>query len=120
MEYILIIILQLIGIGLHVMQKVLALDKLSPDDSLGDVFKLFWKADRITVFISGLVLALNLVAHFIVREYGPDSITEWEYYDMFSFGVALLLGYIGQRKIYDWLGKAESALDRKVNALAEK
>jgi len=115
--YLIITILQVIGIGLNVLQKVLALDKLAPDDSLKDVFVLFWKNDRITVLISGFVLALNLVAHYVIGEYGPESITGYEYYDLISFGIALLLGYIGQRKIYEWLGKAEQAIDKKMNAV---
>jgi hypothetical protein len=114
MEYLLIIILQLIGIGFHVAQKVLTLDKLSPNDSLKEVLALFWKSDRITVFISALVLALNLVAHYIIGEYAPESFTAWEYYDLSSFTLALLLGYFGQRKIYEWFGKAEGFLDKRI------
>jgi hypothetical protein len=113
-DYILIIILELIGIGFHTGQKVLELDKKSPDDSLSDVFGFFWKSDRITILISGLVLALNLVGHYIMEEYAPKHITEWEYYDLVSFVIALLLGYFGQRKIYQVFGKAEAFIDKRI------
>lgn len=115
MEYVLIIVLELLGIGFHVGQKVLELDKKSPDDSLSEVFGLFWNADRITVFISGLVLTLNVVGHYIVEVYAPKHITGWEYYDLFSFGLALVLGYGGQRLIYKALGRAEQVIGKKVD-----
>lgn len=110
-EYLLIIALELAGISLHVLQKVLELDKKSPDDSLSEVFGLFWKSDRITVFISFVVLFLNVIGHYIIEEYGPEAITNHEYYDLTSFAVALILGYAGQRLIYKWLGKAEAKLE---------
>lgn len=123
MDYLLILILQLLGIGFHVGQKVNELDKKFPDDSLQDVFTQFWQSDRITVFISLLVMATNLVVHFIVHEYAP-SVREWNMegfgivnYFTISFAIALLLGYFGQRKIYQWFGKAEQALDEKVDKI---
>lgn len=116
MEYLLIVILELLGIGFHAGQKVLELDKKSPDDSLSDVFSLFWESDRITILISGLVLALNVVGHYIMEEYAPAHITQWEYYDLSSFALALLLGYFGQRKIYQLFGKAETFIDNQVQS----
>lgn len=120
--YFLIFILQLIGISLHVLQKVLALDKLAPDDSLGEVFSLFWKSDRITVFISCAMLALNLVGHYIIEDYGQGLIAyinSYKYlsYDLLAFALAFVLGYLGQRKIYQWLGKAEGILDKQAEKL---
>ena len=119
MEYLLIIILQLLGIGFHVGQKVLILDKLSPDDTLTDVFRLFWRSDRITVFISGLVLIFNIVAHYIVGVYGEPLVTyinSFEYlnYDLCAFALAFSLGYCGQRLVYKWLGRAEIFLDKQI------
>jgi hypothetical protein len=116
MEYILILALELIGIGFHIFQKVFELDKKSPDDSLGEVFGMFWKSDRITVFISGLIVVLNLIGHFIIEIAAPKWITAWEYYDLSSYGIALMLGYLGQRKIYQWFGKAETFLDQKIES----
>jgi len=115
MEYALIFILQLLGIGFHVGEKVLELDKLSPDDSLGDVLKLFWKSDKITLFISGLIIGLNEVGHYIVHVYAPKSVTEWQYFDLVMFALALVLGYAGQRLVYGALGKAVVFAEKKVN-----
>lgn len=114
MEYALITILELLGIGFCVAQKVLELDKKSPDDSLHDVFLLFWKSDRITILISALILILNVVAHFIIENYAPKSIVGYEYYALISFAIALVLGYGGQKIIYNALGKAGALIDKKV------
>lgn len=115
MEYALIFVLQLLGIGFHVGQKVLELDKLKPDDSLADVFKLFWKEDKITTFISGLILILNEVLYLILLDYGPDSLVKYEYFDLIFFALSLVLGYSGQRIIYGALGKAVSFAEKKVS-----
>lgn len=121
MEYILIIILQILGIGFHVGQKILVLDNKFADDSLHDVFNQFWNSDRVTVFISALVLILDLVVHFIIDFFAP-TVREWEYdgvaglvnYFTVSFTLALVFGYGGQRLIYKALGKAEEELTKKV------
>lgn len=116
MEYALIFILQLFGIGFHAGQKVLELDKLVPDDSLWDVGRLFWKEDKITLIISiFLILPLSLVLYYILLEYGPDSISEYEYFDLIYFGFALVLGYAGQRIIYGALGKAVTFAEKKIS-----
>lgn len=114
MEYILIIILQLIGCGLHVAQKVSELDKKFADDTLQDVFNEFLKSDRVTLIISALVLVLNLVSHYIVNVY--TNYGTLENYDLYSFIAAFILGYAGQRLVYKYLGKAEEALTRKVES----
>ena len=114
MEYLLVIILQLLGIGFHVGQKILAIDARYPDDSLSDVFKIFMKEDKITLFISGLVLILNVVGIYIT-EYYTDFEEKFEYFHLTSFGVALVMGYAGQRLIYKYLGKAEEVLNKKAD-----
>lgn len=114
MEYLLIIILQLLGVGFHVGQKVKELDAKFSDDSLSDVMKEFWKQDRITLFLSVFVLASNLVAHFIVENYAP-GIRAIDSYALYSFALAFVLGYAGQRLIYKSLGKAEEALNKKID-----
>lgn len=114
MEYLLIVILQFIGCGLHVAQKVFELDKKFADDSLADVFNEFLKSDRVTLIVSGLVLLLNIVVHYIIDAYTDFS--NIEYYDLYSFAVAFVLGYAGQRLIYKYLGKAEEVLNKKVES----
>ncbi len=115
MEYALIFILQILGIGFHVGQKVLELDKLSPDDSLTDVFKLFWKSDKITILISiGLILPLTEILYYVLNVYGPDSIINYEYFDLIAFGLSFVLGYSGQRIVYSALGKATEVVEKKL------
>jgi len=115
MEYIIIIILQLLGIGFHVGQKVLELDKLSPDDSLGDVFKLFWKTDKITILISGLILIMFVIGHYVVHNYTPKTIASYEYLDLITFVAALVFGYGGQGIIYRALGKSIDFANKKID-----
>ena len=115
MEYLLIFILQILGIGFHVGQKVLELDKLSPDDSLSDVFKLLWKSDKISILISVvLILSFTEILYFILIHYAPKTITGYEYFDLIFFGLALILGYSGQRIIYGALGKATEVVEKKI------
>lgn len=117
MEYILIILFQLLGIGFHVAQKLIQLDNLSPDDSFGAVMKLFWNEDRVTIFISSLILVLNVAAHFVIESYAPELRAKIEYYALYSFAIALVLGYGGQRLVYKYLGKAEALLDKQADKI---
>lgn len=116
MEYLLITICQFIGIGFQVALKVLELDKKFPDDSLQDVLKQFWLSDKITLIISGLIVFANLVIHFIVAEYTTLE-TTIPNYALYNFGIALILGYAGQRIVYHYLGKAENVLIKKADKL---
>lgn len=113
MDYIVITLLQLFGICLSALQKVMKLDEKSPDDTLSDVFSLFWKQDKITVIISALVLGLNLLVHFIVDYYNAP-VAKMENYHIYAFGIALLMGYAGQRLIYKALGKAEGIVNKRI------
>ena len=121
MDYALIFILELIGIGLAVMKIVLELDKRSPDDTKLDVLKLFWKLDGFTLIVSAIIFVANEVVHFIMEMYGQKAIAyidSFEYlnYHLVSFTIAFLLGYFGQTKVYQWLGKAEAFIDKKIEA----
>jgi hypothetical protein len=113
MEYILIFLLELAGIGLHVMQKIIGIGNRHPGKKRPEIIGIFWDEDWDTLIVSAIVLFINLIAHFIVAEYAT-YLTEWEYYDLFSFGLALVLGYAGQRVIYNYLGTAEKYLNQQV------
>lgn len=131
LEFFLILILQSIGISFGVLQKVLELDKKSPDDSLSDVFSMFWKTDRVTVLISSLVLSLQLVAHLIFLVFAPSvreisvviPVSNWITffpdipinYLVVSFFGAFLLGFFGQKFVYKVLGKFEKKVIEKLN-----
>lgn len=113
MEYLIIFILQILGIGLHVAQKVLEIDARDPDDTLAHVCMVFIKENRVSLFISALVLVLNLVAHYIIGTYSnwPEQVG---HYELWSFCFALVLGYAGQRLVYKLLGHAENTINKKI------
>lgn len=111
MEYLLIILLQLIGIGFHVMQKVISIGDNHPEKTRRQIFDVFFKEDWDTLFVSALVLITHLVAHYIIDTYTPDFRNSVNYYVLYAFGSALVLGYAGQRLIYKWLGSAEKKLE---------
>ena len=123
LEFFLIIVLQAIGVSFNIGKKVLELDKKCPDDSVGDVFRMFWKDDRFTVMLSGVIVLFDLVVHLIIAVYAP-SVRAAEVsipmsnvmsflpdlkvpYLIISFGIALLLGYGGQALMYKLFGKLE-------------
>lgn len=114
MEYLLIVILQLLGVGFQVGPKLYHLDKQFTDDTLQEVWSVFWNSDRVTMFISAFILLLDLVTHLIIHVYAPE-IREWRYnglinYFTVSFSIALMLGYAGQRILYHYMGTAEKVL----------
>lgn len=113
MEYFLIIILQSLGIGFHVMQKVISLGDKFPAETPRSVFKLFWKEDWDTLVVSGLILVLNIVGHYITFDkLGMVLLSEW-YWQIAPYVLSLVGGYLGQRWIYKFFGSAEKALDKQ-------
>lgn len=115
MEHFLIFGIQIIGVLLRVLFQLLELDKLSPDDSFGDVCKMFWKRDKITVIISAVITFGYGLFYFIVEEYAPDSITANDYFDLAFFGGALVIGYGGQGIVYKALGKSVEIANKKID-----
>jgi hypothetical protein len=115
MEHFLIFIIQILGIGFNVWGRVKELDKLYIDDTLEDVFKLFWKTDKITVFISLWIMVAYGLAYFITLNYAPESVTNFVYLDLCFFGGALVIGYGGQGIIYKALGKAVDIANKKID-----
>ncbi len=115
MEYLLIILLQLLGIGLHVMQKVISIGDKFKDLAPTQVFKTFFKEDWDTLAVSAIVLFLDVIFHFIVINYDIVFITGSEWFYPGSFLGALFFGYAGQRMIYKYFGSAEQFLDKQIN-----
>lgn len=117
MEYLIILAFQLMGIFFHIVQKVKEIADKIPDEeeTFMGVMGLFWKQDYLTVIGSFGVLALHLLVHYVVETQAPQIRDLISYYILWSYALALILGYAGQRLIYGWLGKAEKVLDKKVN-----
>lgn len=111
-EYFLITVLQLIGIGLCVWFKLLELDNLSHEDTLLDIWNLFWYKDRVTIFISLTGLVLHLVVHYILEKY--STLPQTPNYILWVFGLALIMGYGGQGLLYAILGKSTKFIQNKI------
>jgi hypothetical protein len=114
MEYLLIFILQILGIGFHVMQKIISIGDKHPEKNRSQIFSAFLYEDWDTLAVSLLVIATHLIAHYIVANYTDLSMTS-DKYILWSFSLALLLGYAGQRLAYKFLGSAEEFLNKKVS-----
>ncbi len=121
MLYLFIFIFQLLGIGFHVGQKAIEIDKRTPGDTLKDVFGIFLRENLITLIMSGLVLILDLCFHAALDVYTliPDKPVDiFELftlpYEIVAILSSFLLGYAGQRLIYKLLGKAEGVIEKKL------
>jgi hypothetical protein len=119
MEYLLITVLQIVGGWLHAAQKVAIIKKNQPSKKFNEVLSLFWQEDWNTFcFSMPPILILNLVGHFAMVEYGPESITSHPWYIIGSLALAVVLGYAGQRIVYKYLGTAENVLDKQAAKLS--
>lgn len=127
MLYIFIFIFQLIGIGFHVGQKALEIDKRTPNDTFGQVLSIFLRENRITLVLSGLVLVADLFSHLALDLYTTIPDNDVNVFGFFTvpFPIAailtsLLLGYAGQRLIYKALGKSELFIEKKLESQLNK
>lgn len=114
MEYVLIFFLQALGVGFHVMQKVISLGDKFPTETPRGIFKYFWKEDWDTLAVSGLILMLNLIGHYIAFVKLQLVLKEDWYWQLAPYLLSLIGGYAGQRLIYKWFGSAEKFLDKQV------
>lgn len=115
LAYFLICALQILGIGFHVMQKIVELGNKYPDKDRREIKEIFKKEDWDTTAISGLVLILHLIVHFIADIYAVELRDSIPYFILWSFAFALVLGYAGQRLIYKAFGTAEKVLGKKLD-----
>ena len=114
MEYLIVFIMQLLGIGFHVGQKIVSLGNTYPEKGRVEVVRVFFREDWDTLFISTLVLLLNEMIHVIINGYA-NYITQYTNFYLYSFGAALLLGYAGQRLVYKFFGSAEKFLGDQID-----
>ncbi len=119
MEYFLILFFQLLGIGFHVGQKVISIGDKFPNETPSSVIKTFWKEDWDTLAISGLVLLLDIGMHYTMWYIGIDPFAEG-WWKAAPFGIALFLGYAGQRVVYKFFGTTEKMLDKQINNFEQK
>ncbi len=112
MDYLFILAFQLLGMWFHVAQRIMQIKPKYPDHHWNGIIIVFWKEDWNTMAISGGVVSLQLLIHLALAFYKPQWISG-ENFMIYSLGVALILGYAGQRIIYKYLGTAEIALAKK-------
>lgn len=114
MEYLLIIILQILGVGFHVAQKASEIEKRSLTDTFPQVLSAFLTENRVSLFISALVLITSVVTYYVLIHYTslPQTIP---YFFLYCFGGAVVLGYAGQRIIYSFLGHGVDAVLGRIN-----
>lgn len=127
MEYFLIIVLQLLGIGFHVMQKIITLGDKNPGKTRREILQIFGAEDWDTLIVSALVLFTDLTFHLAINYYTPALMnTSFAFpwlggftisYLLVSFILAFFLGYAGQRIAYKYLGSAEKFLNKKAEKL---
>ncbi len=117
MEYFLVFVLEIIGIGFSVLQKAVTLGDKFPEKTIREVFIALWKSSWGTIMTSGLVLVLNLVAQYIYFGYLGLTLPDQWYWDIAPFATALVFGYLGQRIIYKFFGKAEEFLNKQTDRI---
>jgi hypothetical protein len=124
MEYVFIFMAQIFGIGFHVVQKIIALDKQYPEKTMKEIKSLFFENEWSSLMASILVLFTHLFAHGAIDYYMPgrgEVIVPIPFinvnvpFGLLGVGLALILGYGGQRIAYKYLGKYEQYLSDKAN-----
>lgn len=122
MEYFLALVLQLLGISFHVMQKIITLGDKDKTKSRSDIISIFLSEDWDTLLVSGLVLVTCMTFHFAANYYFEESMNKIVEIPILNIDVPMVIlilimsfviGYAGQRLVYKWLGSAENALQPK-------
>lgn len=124
MEYIFILIFELLGIALSVFKEVIDLNKRTPaSETKKSIWLLYKEKEQLTLGLSVVIVFLNLAVHAAINVYSPAvhqtivtiplpyDITLKVPFLLISFGIALMLGFAGQKLLYGWLGRTEKYLD---------
>jgi hypothetical protein len=116
MIYLFTTILFLLGVGYHVMQKIMELRAKFPELGFKVIFGTFFKQEWDSLLRSFLVyctLELSLVIISMAQAKMPPW---WDKY-FAPYILALVLGYAGQRLAYKYLSTAEGVLAEKSDEL---
>jgi hypothetical protein len=115
MDYSLIFLFWLIGVGWCVMAKVSDLKKKFPTLGFSTIWATFLKEEWDSLFTSCLVLFTMEAAWYIVT-INQVKIPVW--LDLWGmYAISLLLGYCGQRVAYKYFKTAESKLEEKADLI---
>ena len=83
MDYLLTIVLFILGVCFHVMQKIMILKASFPQLKFGDIWQTFFKQEWDSLVVSGLVLCVAEIALFIAvnnKVTLPNWLDEWGMY----------------------------------------
>lgn len=123
MEYFIIFICELLGIGFQILDVVRTYDKQFPAYTKKQIFGVFWEEDWTTLLGSALVLVFNFVAHYVVDTNFPD-VHNWSLwgipYIVLAYIMAMVLGFAGQFIVNKWLGTAKQVLIKKSEEIEAK
>ena len=124
LEYVFILMAQILGILFHVGQKIITLDKENPDKSIREIRNLFFENEWASLFVSAVIIVAHVFIHAVIAFYLPgteENVIEIPLINVFvPWGLAgvllaIILGYSGQRLAYKYLGKVESILSKKAD-----
>lgn len=111
-----IVLLFLLGIGLHVTQEIDKLRIKYPDKRPREIMRVFFEEEWNVLIRSALIMILYIVALVLVRNDSRESVRaighHWGIWPL-----ALILGYAGQRILYAWLGTSVERLARESERL---
>jgi ABC-type Fe3+ transport system permease subunit len=120
MNYVIMLIGGLIGIFLHSLVKVRAINRRLPNENYKSVFSAYWQAEWVSVILSITVVFL---AMFISSEYlgvsndekNPGNLTELLQYKIAKFlkTTFAVLGYCADAALQAFFGVTEKKLQNK-------
>lgn len=119
MIYFLVQVLYLLGVGHHIMQVVTKLRKRFPVFGFRQIFATFFNEEWDSLIRSALVSITYQLFLVIIHMAEVQMPFWWEKY-LAVYGIALFLGYSGQRIFYKFLGTTEKILEQKVDQLNHK
>ena len=107
-EYVLIGILYVMGVGFNISQKLSVLQKKFPSFSRKEIVQTFKKEEWNTMIVSFLGL-ITVQALWFAGHYENVTLPLW-LHGFAVYPAAMVVGYAIQRIIYKYLGTSESAL----------
>lgn len=125
MEYLLIIVLEFCGVAFSMGQKISELNRKTGDqETIGTILNTYIRRDFVTIFLSGVIIIMNIVFHYIMEIYGSGLALrvfgDINTYKVFSMAFAFFLGWGGQAFFYRLLGKTELYLHKKMDDTLNK
>lgn len=121
MQYAQMIIAGLLGVILHAFVKIQGINKRSPTENFKSVLGQYWKSDWATFSLSVfVVISLAYISDELIRTQAAEELPK-TMADMFIHNAEkhtkmyfIGAGYLADSLLYLWLGRAEKALNKKV------